>query len=100
MDFGAYKRHIAVCPHCQRIVEAKHLTYQQWEVAKRLIAGEPTRNIANELFVSHKTVEAHRLKIWEVLGIKNVPELIRWANDEGLLSLMGWDDTRPVRKEE
>lgn len=100
MTFGAYKRHIAICPHCHSIVEAKHLTYQQWEVAKRLIAGEPTKKIADELFVSNKTVESHRLKIWEVLKINNVPQLIRWANDEGLLSLMGWDNTKPARKEE
>lgn len=95
MNRGAFKRHIAVCPHCRRIVEAKHLTYQQWEVVKRQIDGKSTKEIADELFVSVKTVEAHRLKIWEVLDIKNIAQLIRWANDAGLLSLMGWGDTKP-----
>ena len=95
-ELGAYKKHIAICPYCHRIVKAGRLTYQQWEVTKRLIGGESTTAIADALFVSVKTVEAHRHKIFEVLGVRNISLLIRWANDNGFLSLMGWDDTRSL----
>ena len=91
---GYYKRHIAICPHCKAIVKAMHLTYQQWDVAKLMIGGVPTAKIARDLFVSVKTVEAHRQRIFQVLEIRNPAELIRWANDQGLLALMGWDDTK------
>jgi len=91
---GYYKKHIAICPKCKAIVRAKHLSYQQWEVAKRLIGGEATAKIARDLFVSIKTVEAHRHRILEILEIKNIAKLIRWANDQGLLALMGWDETK------
>lgn len=94
---GAYKRHIAICPHCKSIVEAKHLSYQQWEVTKRLILGESTVKIAHDLCVSIKTVESHRSRVMQVVDVKNIAQLIRWANDQGLLALMGWDDTRPER---
>jgi len=86
----AYRKHIAICPYCRRIVKAEHLTYQQWEVAKRLIEGEATAKIAHDLFVSVKTVESHRHRILESLGIVNVPQLIKWAYETGLLDLMGW----------
>ena len=56
-----------------------------------------TAKIARDLFVSVKTVEAHRQRIFQVLEIRNPAELIRWANDQGLLALMGWNDTK-VRK--
>ena len=87
---GAYRKHIAICPHCRKIVQAEHLTYQQWEVARRLIDGQATANIARDLFVSIKTIEAHRQKIFEALDITNLPMLIRWAHEQGLLQLMGW----------
>jgi DNA-binding CsgD family transcriptional regulator len=67
-------------------------------VAKRLIAGESTAKIAQDMFISIKTVEAHRMKIMAVLEIRTIAELIRWANDRGLLSLMGWDSTRPKKE--
>jgi DNA-binding NarL/FixJ family response regulator len=90
LNVSGYRKHIAICPYCRRIVKAEHLTYQQWEVAKRLIEGEATAKIAHDLFVSVKTVESHRHRILESLGIVNVPQLIKWAYETGLLDLMGW----------
>ena len=96
MTRSPYRRHIAICPHCWRIVKAQSLTYQQWQVAERLIAGETTAQIAKKLFVSGKTIESHRLKIFKATGVENVAGLIRWANDHGFLAVMGWDETRPT----
>jgi DNA-binding NarL/FixJ family response regulator len=64
-----------------------------------MIAGDTATKIASDLFVSIKTIESHRLKIWGALGVKNVAQLIRWANDHGFLSLMGWDKSRSASKE-
>ena len=87
---GNFRKHIAICPYCRKIVNAEHLTVQQWEVARRLIAGEKTNTIAHDLFVGRKTIEAHRQKIYEAIGVSNIPQLIRWAFDKGLLELLGW----------
>jgi len=85
-----FRKHIAICPHCRKIVKALSLSHTQWEIAKGLIDGRATAEIARDLFVSHKTVESHRAKIFIVLDISNVAQLIRWAHDQGLLHLMGW----------
>lgn len=84
------RRPIAICPHCRQVVKAMPLTHTQWEVARRLINGATTTEIAEEICVSIKTVEAHRAKIFLVLGVKNVAHLIRWAHDRGILGLMNW----------
>lgn len=89
------RRPIAICPHCRNVVNALVLTHTQWEVARRLINGESTVNIAHDLCVSYKTVEAHRAKIFLVLGIKNIPHLIRWAYDRGILELIKWGAPPP-----
>lgn len=84
------RKHVAICPNCRKIVKALPLTYQQWEVAKRLIDGQDGKTIARELFIGRKTVESHRRAILDALGVQNVPHLIRWAHDKGLLDLMNW----------
>jgi DNA-binding NarL/FixJ family response regulator len=86
------RKHVAICPHCYRVVQALPLTYQQWEVAKRLIEGEATAKIAHDLFISVKTVEAHRKRIMDTLDIRNLAQLVRWAYEIGLLKAMGWEE--------
>jgi two-component system response regulator NreC len=46
----------------------------------RLIAlGHTTAEIAGRLFVSHRTVEAHRARINHKLGVSTRAELVRFA---------------------
>lgn len=94
MEIERYRRRVAICPNCHRIVKTLPLTYQQWEIAKLIIGGIATAEIAGQLFISIKTVEAHRQKVFQALGVHNPAELIRWANDQGVLALLGWDATR------
>jgi len=52
-----------------------------------LIAEEhTTKEIAQILEISHKTVETHRMDAMERLGIYNVPGLVRYAIRVGLVS--------------
>lgn len=54
-------------------------------VILRLILGDRTnREIADELFVSAKTVESHITSIFAKLGVPNRPEAIRAAQAIGL----------------
>ena len=53
------------------------LTQREREVLDRVVAGRINREIAEELDISVKTVEAHRSKLMEKLGVGSVAELVQ-----------------------
>lgn len=66
--------------------ELAALTSRQREILQRIAEGESTREIAERLHLSIKTVEAHRAQIMARLGIRDVPGLVRLAVRTGLIS--------------
>ncbi len=63
------------------------LTVREHEVLQLLAEGKSTKQIALELHVSTKTIEANRRQIMEKLDIHSVAELTKYAVREGLTSL-------------
>ena len=55
------------------------LTDRELEVFQLLGQGHTVREVADRLFVSVKTVEAHREHIKQKLKFKNSSELLRFA---------------------
>jgi len=53
------------------------LSSRQREVLQRVLDGKPSRQIAEELAISVKTVEFHRARIMRKLGVKTAAELFR-----------------------
>ena len=53
------------------------LSKRQRAVLERVLAGKPNRQIAEELDISLKTVEFHRARIMEKLGVRTAAELFR-----------------------
>ena len=53
------------------------LSTRQREVLKRVLDGKPSRQIAEELAISVKTVEFHRARIMQKLGVRTAAELFR-----------------------
>ncbi len=53
------------------------LSARQREVLARVLDGKPSREIAEELAISVKTVEFHRARIMHKLGVKTAAELFR-----------------------
>ena len=53
------------------------LSGRQREVLQRVLDGKPSRQIAEELDISVKTVEFHRARIMQKLGVKTAAELFR-----------------------
>ena len=55
------------------------LTVRQREVLERVLAGQPSKNIAADLGISQRTVENHRASIMAKTGTKSIPALARLA---------------------
>jgi DNA-binding NarL/FixJ family response regulator len=58
---------------------AAELSDRELEVLTLMGRGQSTREIADKLFLSVKTVEAHRERIKEKLKLRNGAELLRYA---------------------
>ncbi|WP_175881104.1 LuxR C-terminal-related transcriptional regulator [Burkholderia sp. BCC0044] len=55
------------------------LTAREQQVLERIIAGRLNKQIADDLGISIKTVEAHRANIMEKLNVNTVADLLRLA---------------------
>ena len=65
----------------------EQLTPREREILKLIAEGHTSREIAENLFISLKTVTGHRAKIMEKLGLRNRTELFKFAVRKGLLTL-------------
>ena len=63
------------------------LTAREREILTLIADGISSRQIAEMLFISLKTVQGHRTKIMEKLDIHNRAELIKYALRKGLVSI-------------
>ncbi len=63
------------------------LTSREREILKLIADGYTSRQIADMLYISLKTVQCHRTKIMEKLDIHNRVELIKYAVRKGLVSI-------------
>jgi len=63
------------------------LTEREREILKLIAEGLTSRDIANALYISQKTVQGHRTKIMEKLDLHNRTELIKYAIRKGLVDI-------------
>jgi DNA-binding NarL/FixJ family response regulator len=61
------------------------LTLRESEIVKLIAEGWSNRRIAEELVIAEKTVEGHRSRIFEKLGLHDRVALTRWAVRKGLV---------------
>jgi two-component system response regulator FixJ len=67
----------------------KTLTKAERRILRFIITGESSKDIAEQLFRSTRTVELHRQHIMRKMGVKNVVELVQRVNAMGL-DLKNW----------
>jgi DNA-binding NarL/FixJ family response regulator len=60
-------------------IEHKDLTKREIEVVQLVAQGKPTHEIAEELFISEKTVNGHRNNILQKTGCRNAAGLVMYA---------------------
>jgi len=53
------------------------LTQRENEVMQLVVAGKLNKQIADELNISMKTVEAHRARVMEKMGVRTLAELVK-----------------------
>lgn len=77
----------AVPPVSRDSAPALHaLTPREMEVLKLVAEGYTNQEIADQLVLSIKTVQAHRANVMEKLGLQNVTHLVRFAVRAGLIA--------------
>lgn len=63
------------------------LTSREKEIVQLIAEGKSSKKIAEILFLSPKTVDAHRKNIMDKLEIRTIPELTKYAIQSGLTAL-------------
>lgn len=68
------------------------LTPREQEIMRLLAEGLSPKKIAENLFISPKTVENHRASIMNKLGLHSTMELVRYAARLGLIDVDLWKE--------
>lgn len=63
------------------------LTKREQEVLALVASGKSNKEVADDLFISMKTVDTHKNHILDKLGLKNTAELVKYAIKNRLISL-------------
>ena len=74
--------------YVQQLIDEKEqpvLTSREREVLRHIAEGKTNRQIADELYVSEKTVDNHRQHIMAKLDLHNTAGLTRYAIKAGIL---------------
>lgn len=67
--------------------EATGLTDREIEILQLIAEGKTSREVAEALQISQKTVENHRHNLMDKLGVHTVAGLTKWAIREGLTEI-------------
>jgi two-component system, NarL family, response regulator NreC len=76
----------------------KVLSDREVQVLKLVAEGFSSREIAEQIFVSNKTVETYRSRFAEKLGLRSRADIVRYALEMGLLSSETFSTPRQRRK--
>lgn len=71
------------------ITPSDELTLREREILQQIAEGIKTRDIAQSLHLSIKTVETHRSSLMQKLNLHSIAELTKFAIREGITSLGG-----------
>ena len=84
-------RHLPLREETRRLFDARNaerdadgqtscaITAREWQVFDLLLTGQSSKQIARELNISHRTVEIHRARLMQKMGVRNTASLIRAA---------------------
>lgn len=70
-----------------KVIEKAKLSSREKEVLQLIAEGKSSKEIGDILFLSPKTVDVHRNNIMKKIDLHTIPELTKYAIQEGLTSL-------------
>lgn len=73
-------------PTQPRSATIEDLTTRQHEILQLVAEGLSAKEIADQLKISHRTVEFHKTKIMEQLNVHTTTELVKYAMAHGLVT--------------
>ncbi len=83
--FEDFYSHEKLKPNTKKL--PNDLTNREYEVMCWAASGKTNKEVAEGLFISVKTVETHKTKILEKLGLKNTSELVKYAIANKIITL-------------
>ncbi len=69
------------------------LTPREQEVMRLVVRGLSNKAIGAKLFISPKTVENHRAKIMDKMGLYSVIDLVKYAVKLGIVDVQSWKES-------
>ena len=89
LQYGEYLLYLLPLVGAAALIWAWHMTRQsrerEREVLHLIAEGFAAKEIAQQLHISTKTVEAHRTSLMRKLGVRKATELVRYAVRHGLI---------------
>ena len=83
-DFYKKEKNVQSVRNVSKMVD---LTKREREVLSLVANGKSNTEVANDLFISTKTVDTHKTHILEKLGLKNTAELVKYAIKNNLIPM-------------
>ena len=77
---------ILLQPEVSKSTLPENLSEREIEIIKLIANGLTNKEVAEQLFISPKTVDSHRTNIMRKLGVHNVAGLVRFAFQHQLIS--------------
>ena len=68
-----------------RSPDLNKLSDRELDIVRLLKKGQSSKEIASELSLSVRTVDAHRYNILKKLNLKNATALVNLVNEEGIM---------------
>ena len=62
-----------------------YLSAREIDIIKLIIHGKTSKEIAEELFISSKTVDAHKSNIFKKLNVHNTASMTKKVLEEGIV---------------
>ncbi|HTH57540.1 MAG TPA: response regulator transcription factor [Cyclobacteriaceae bacterium] len=85
--FEDYYNKEKVARQTKQHLQLGDLTEREVQVLSLIASGKSTKEVAEELFISAKTVDTHKGHILDKLGLKNTAELTKYAIKNGLIAM-------------
>lgn len=69
-----------------KILNSINMTKREREILSLLLRGQNNNNIANQLGISERTIEAHRRNIYIKTGVHSITQLTLWAINNNMFN--------------